>query len=283
MRGDSIDTPFDIDLLQLLFSLLCSWTAAQVGAVQMHIADVMQILCGAGMASTGLIACAALGWEGVTTHPKVMAALSARHGDWMRAILVSFLALPYVAFLPLSVLNQAVRTRLWCGAAADKSTWVTPVVATQLHDMRAWNWSSVGPKAMRVALGFICIIVGLQKCLTLFFVWFITAVSSTPPGATLAIFVGTGVVRALYSRSAIKSGNTRGFDATICHLHIAGSALLDSLDGCGAAVPHWRRGHHRRVQRIHGLLDCGGSFCGGMHLHQGLVRVRAPPGTRRGA
>lgn len=189
---------FPLPAPQLLFSLLCSWTAAQVGAVQMHVADALQVLCGAGMASTGLIACAALGWEGVTTHPKVTAALAGRHGDWMRAILVSFLAPPYVAFLPLSVLNQAVRTRLWCdaGAAQDgRTSWVTPVVAAQLRDMRGWNWSSVGPKAMRVALGFICIIVGLQKCLTLFFVWFIAAVSLTPPGATLAIFIGTGTVR----------------------------------------------------------------------------------------
>ena len=48
---------------------------------------------------------------------------------------------------------------------------------------------------MRIGLGFICIIVGLQKLLTLFFVWFISVVASTPPGATVAIYVATGTVR----------------------------------------------------------------------------------------
>ena len=47
---------------------------------------------------------------------------------------------------------------------------------------------------MRIALGFICIIVGLQKLLTLFFVWFISVVANTPPGATVAIYIATGVV-----------------------------------------------------------------------------------------
>ena len=48
---------------------------------------------------------------------------------------------------------------------------------------------------MRVGLGFICIIVGLQKMLTLFFVWFIAVVAYTPPGATVAIYILTGTVR----------------------------------------------------------------------------------------
>ena len=212
----------------------------------MRVADALQILCGAGLASTGFITCIVLGWEGVVSHPKVTSALASRHGDWMRAILVSFLALPYVAFLPLSVLNQATRTRLWCASslrAEDLSTWVTPVVSAQLRDMRAWNWSSVGPKAMRVALGFICIIVGLQKSLTLFFVWFIAAVSHTPPGATVAIFIGTGVVRhGLLAFAAHECALTH----PPTHSHIAGAAVPHPLDGRRPAVPHRRRRRHRR-------------------------------------
>ena len=78
----------------------------------------------------------------------------------------------------------------------------TPVVAKQLHALHAqWNWSSVGPKTMRIGLGFICIIVGLQKLITLFFVWFISVVASTPPGATVAIYVATGTVRRNCARS----------------------------------------------------------------------------------
>ena len=71
----------------------------------------------------------------------------------------------------------------------------TPAVAKQLYVLEHWNWSSVAPKAMRVGLGFICIIVGLQKMLTLFFVWFISIVAYTPPGAAVAIFIATGNVR----------------------------------------------------------------------------------------
>ena len=70
------------------------------------------------------------------------------------------------------------------------------MAADQLVALAAWNWSSVAIKSMRVALGFICVIVGLQKTLTLFFVWLIAAVAYTPPGAAVAIFVAVGLVRA---------------------------------------------------------------------------------------
>ena len=71
----------------------------------------------------------------------------------------------------------------------------TPAVAKQLHAIEHWNWSSVAPKTMRVGLAFICIIVGLQKLLTLFFVWFIAVVAYTPPAATVGIYILTGTVR----------------------------------------------------------------------------------------
>jgi len=86
---------------QLLFSLLCSWVAAQVGAVQMRVADSLQVLCGAGLASTGIILVIVMGWHDVAQHPALKEALEASYGDWLRAILVSFLALPYAIFLPL--------------------------------------------------------------------------------------------------------------------------------------------------------------------------------------
>ncbi len=65
---------------QLLFSLLCSWVAAQLGAVQMKLADSLQVLCGAGLASTGIILCITLGWHRVATHPVLIEALDAKHG-----------------------------------------------------------------------------------------------------------------------------------------------------------------------------------------------------------
>ena len=101
-----------------------------------------------------------------------------------------------------SCLNQFVRKLGPLAARAEipeehaRFANFTPVVAKQLHALHSqWNWSSVGPKTMRIGLGFICIIVGLQKLLTLFFVWFISVVASTPPGATVAIYVATGTVR----------------------------------------------------------------------------------------
>ena len=101
------------------------------------------------------------------------------------------------------MLNQAVRR---CGllvspelataaAGQPRFTHFTPTVAAQLAALAGWNWSSVTPKAMRVSLGFLCIIVGLQKVLTFFFGWFIKVVAFTPPVATIAAFMGTGVVR----------------------------------------------------------------------------------------
>ena len=61
---------------QVLTSLLCSWTAAQIGPVQMRLADALQVLCGAGLASTGIITCIALGWERLSTHPVLLEALA---------------------------------------------------------------------------------------------------------------------------------------------------------------------------------------------------------------
>lgn len=71
----------------------------------------------------------------------------------------------------------------------------TPEVARQLMDLAAWNWTSVLPQAMRVWLAFVCIIVGLQKALTLFFVWLIAAVAPAAPAGAIAIFMGAGAVR----------------------------------------------------------------------------------------
>ncbi len=65
---------------QLLTSLLCSWVAAQIGAVQMQLADALQVLCGAGMAGTGIVMCAVLGWHTVATHPLLLEALAASSG-----------------------------------------------------------------------------------------------------------------------------------------------------------------------------------------------------------
>ena len=99
--------------------MLCSWVAAQIGPVQMRLADALQVLCGAGMASTGVILCVVLGWERVTTHPTLLNALAGKTGgasflsllaaagdaiacaDWVRALLVSFIGVPFVCFLPL--------------------------------------------------------------------------------------------------------------------------------------------------------------------------------------
>ncbi len=122
---------------QALLSMLCSWVAAQIGPVQMRLADGLQVLCGAGMASTAAIMCAVLGWHAVTTHPLLLEALAHENGgahlflcislrssaqtdnvhasrppffntasaclcaDWLRAVLLSFAALPYLFFLPL--------------------------------------------------------------------------------------------------------------------------------------------------------------------------------------
>jgi hypothetical protein len=101
------------------------------------------------------------------------------------------------------LLNQAVRQLRLVSLPDDcappahgRFRFVTPMVADQLAALASWNWSSVAPKSMRVALGFICVIVGLQKALTLFFVWLIAAVAYTPPGAAVAIFVAVGLVRA---------------------------------------------------------------------------------------
>ena len=63
-------------LPQVLTSLLCSWTAAQIGPVQMRLADALQVFCGAGLASTGIITCAVLGWERLSTHPVLLEALA---------------------------------------------------------------------------------------------------------------------------------------------------------------------------------------------------------------
>ena len=65
---------------QLLSSLLCSWVAAQIGPVQMRLADALQVFCGTGLASTGIIMCLVLGWEGVTNHPYLLNALSGKSG-----------------------------------------------------------------------------------------------------------------------------------------------------------------------------------------------------------
>ena len=61
---------------QVLISLLCSWIAAQIGPVQMRLADALQVFCGAGLASTGIITCAVLGWERLSTHPVLLEALA---------------------------------------------------------------------------------------------------------------------------------------------------------------------------------------------------------------
>jgi hypothetical protein len=65
---------------QALLSMLCSWVAAQIGPVQMRLADGLQVLCGAGMASTAAIMCAVLGWHAVTTHPLLLEALAHENG-----------------------------------------------------------------------------------------------------------------------------------------------------------------------------------------------------------
>ena len=107
----------------------------------------------------------------------------------------------FLANAPHSLLNQTVRKLGWLRELAAvppehaRFANFTPVVAEQLYKMAHWNWSSVAPKAMRIALGFICIIVGLQKLLTLFFVWLIAMVAHVPPAGAVGIFVGTGLVR----------------------------------------------------------------------------------------
>jgi hypothetical protein len=65
---------------QLLTSLLSSWVAAQIGPIQMRLADALQVMCGAGMASTGIVMCAVLGWDAVATHPLLLDALASKHG-----------------------------------------------------------------------------------------------------------------------------------------------------------------------------------------------------------
>ena len=99
----------------------------------------------------------------------------------------------------------------------------TPVVAEQLYNMARWNWSSVAPKAMRIALGFVCIIVGLQKLLTLFFVWFIAIVAHVPPAGAVGIFVATGFVRPPAARPS------RVPALTLVHLR----------RGCSVSFPGW--------------------------------------------
>jgi hypothetical protein len=69
---------------QALSSLLCSWVAAQIGPVQMRLADALQVLCGAGMASTAIIMCAVLGWRAVATHPLLLEALAHQNGGACR-------------------------------------------------------------------------------------------------------------------------------------------------------------------------------------------------------
>lgn len=71
----------------------------------------------------------------------------------------------------------------------------TPEVARQLEAMSSWNWTSVAPKSMRIGIGFMCVIVGLQKFLILFIVWLIAIMSRVAPLPAIAIFIGIGVVR----------------------------------------------------------------------------------------
>ena len=47
-----------------------------MGPVQMRLADALQVFCGAGLASTGIITCAVLGWERLSTHPVLLEALA---------------------------------------------------------------------------------------------------------------------------------------------------------------------------------------------------------------
>ena len=60
--------------------MLCSWIAAQIGAVQMQLADALQVLCGSGMASTGLVMVAVMGWTRVSPHPYLLDALAHANG-----------------------------------------------------------------------------------------------------------------------------------------------------------------------------------------------------------
>ena len=46
----------------------------------MRLADALQVFCGAGLASTGIIMCIVLGWEGVSNHPYLLKALAASNG-----------------------------------------------------------------------------------------------------------------------------------------------------------------------------------------------------------
>jgi hypothetical protein len=180
------------------------------------------------------------------------------------------------------MLNQFVRKRGPLAHLAEvpsehqRFAKFTPEVAKQLYVLEHWNWSSVAPKAMRVGLGFICIIVGLQKTLTLFFVWFIAIVAYTPPGATVAIFIATGTVRPL--RHAPPRINP-----FIADVSSAGAPGLDSVDGWRAAVPRGRSCHHRRVQPALRLLGrCWHCRCGD-HRHEGHRRLCAPRVPWRGA
>ena len=120
--------------------------------------------------------------------------------------MLSFLGAFYILFLPLSLLNQIVRTRLWLLAPISPASpeewfgWFTPIVSAQLRAIRQWNWTSVGIKSIEIAIFTTCLIGGLQFAVTIFLVWFVSALATTPPWATVVIFMVTSIVRFFHSR-----------------------------------------------------------------------------------
>lgn len=66
--------------LGVLGSLLVSWVGAQMGAVQMELADSLQVASGGFLATTGALTVAALGWDGTTRHPALLSALQSKNG-----------------------------------------------------------------------------------------------------------------------------------------------------------------------------------------------------------
>lgn len=146
--------------------LLMVWSAASIGGGGMRLANSVMAFVVAGFIALILVAGSAIGWQSLSTavqhQPIVQQMKALGASDWVHAMFIFLGGPPFVVYLLMSVINQAVRKLGQSCKKLDPETgklvthfckeidneeerqWrLTSIAHNKLEAMRQWEWTSV--------------------------------------------------------------------------------------------------------------------------------------------
>lgn len=182
----------------VLFAIMITWVASSLAGASMDVANVVVTFAFTGVAILLAILAAVIPWSQIKENETAQQLGKLPYNDWFQAIGFYMVGPLLPPLFLVSLVNQSIRRLrgfppVQGQTADDKNGMLTRFFQKVWSYMSEWDWTQVLIKTYWFGLGYIVLVVGVGKVVTVFLAWLNTSLAE----AGVGVFGVSGIIVAI--------------------------------------------------------------------------------------